>query len=125
MGVIDVFYTSGTIQYTPDPYYFLKLISDSKARFKIFNRQSLNVGNKDLWTVQSSRLSWHGGTELQLAGVADREIRYPHVNIALAHFEKIVTEKNTVLYTFEEQSGVQKVNKENIIGKSYVMERKI
>ena len=118
---IDILHTACAFQYTPNPEYFLKLMCDSKATYKIFNRQSLNFNNQNLWTIQRSLLSWHGSKENKVA-FEDCEIKYPHLNMSLKNFEEIVKTKNKILYTYEDSTGIKKVNREKIIGRSYVVQ---
>ena len=61
---IDILYTSGTLQYTPNPYDFLEKMTNSNAEYLVFNRQSLNANDGDLITIQRSLLSWHGSSDL-------------------------------------------------------------
>ena len=120
---VDILHTACAFQYTPDPIGFLKTMSYSKATYKIFNRQSLNAASQDLWTIQRSLLSWHGSKDTK-TDFKDCEFKYPHLNMSIGTFEKIIRECNNILYTFEDNTGIKKVNKEKIIGKSYVVKIK-
>ena len=117
---VDILHTACAFQYTPEPVQFLTNISNSNAQYKIYNRQSLNAGERYLWTIQRSLLSWHGSKDTKI-DFKNCEIKYPHLNMPVSEFEKIVQNKNEILYTFEDNTGIKKVNKENIIGKSYVV----
>lgn len=56
----QIFHTSGAIQYTPDPLFFISNICRPGAPYLIFNRQSLNGSGKSFVSIQTSLLSWHG-----------------------------------------------------------------
>lgn len=119
---IDILYTSGTLQYTPNPYDFLEKMLNSGAEYLVFNRQSLNFNDHDLITIQRSLLSWHGSEDITTK-FTDCAIRYPHTNMSLKKFEAMIQEKYTILYTYDDASGVKKVQNETIVGKSYVLKR--
>jgi putative methyltransferase (TIGR04325 family) len=124
MGKIDILHTAGTIQYTPNPYQFVEKMVHSAADYLIFNRQSLNQNDADLITIQRSLLSWHGSNDVKSAAFVDCEIRYPHTNISLKKFEEMVQQRFAITYTYEDITGVKKVPKETIVGKSYVLKKK-
>jgi putative methyltransferase (TIGR04325 family) len=123
MGAIDILFTSGTLQYTPNPYDFIDKMLNSNADYLIFNRQSLNVGDRDLITIQRSLLSWHGSKEIKNATFVDQEISYPHTNISVQKFEALLNAHYKVVYTYADASGVKKVRNETIVGKSYVLKK--
>jgi putative methyltransferase (TIGR04325 family) len=124
MGKIDILHTAGTIQYTPNPYQCVEKMLESGADYLIFNRQSLNQNDADLITIQRSLLSWHGSNDVKSAAFVDCEIRYPHTNISLKKFESMVQQNFSITYTYEDITGIKKVQKETIIGKSYVLKKK-
>lgn len=122
---IDLIHTSCTLQYTHDPYFYLKEICHSKAQYIIFNRQILNNTGKDIISIQRSLLSWHGSKE-SIQNFKDCEVRYPHFNMAIQNFEKIITEKHKILLTYEDYTGFTEFNKRFAynIGKSYCIVKK-
>jgi putative methyltransferase (TIGR04325 family) len=124
MGKIDILHTAGTIQYTPNPYQCVEKMLESGADYLIFNRQSLNQSDADLITIQRSLLSWHGSNDVKSAAFVDCEIRYPHTNISLKKFEAMVQQNFSITYTYEDITGIKEVQKETIIGKSYVLKKK-
>lgn len=123
MGKIDVVHTSGTIQYTPNPYDFLEKMLNSHANYIIFNRNTFNSANTDLITIQRSLLSWHGSSDITGVSFTDCEIKYPLTNISIQKFETAIQKKYSIIYTFDDLSGVRKVRYERIVGKSYVLKR--
>jgi putative methyltransferase (TIGR04325 family) len=120
---INILYTSGTLQYTPNPYQFIQKMLDSDADYVVFNRQSMNANDRDLITIQRSLLSWHGSNDIKTVQFVDREIRYPHTNISLVTFEAIALKKHAIVQIFDDASGVKKVNKEKIVGRSYILKK--
>ncbi len=120
---IDIIYTAGTLQYTPNPYAFIEKMTQSSADYLIFNRQTLNANPLDLITIQRSLLSWHGSSDVSNVTFTDCEIRYPVTNMSVQKFEDIVQKKYALLYTFDDLSGMIKVRNEKIIGKSYVLKK--
>lgn len=115
---IDIVFTSGTIQYTAEPYSVLKDLINIGSRILIFNRQSLSLESFDIVSVQTSLLSWHGYGPAP-ADFTEQVVQYPHTSIQIKKFEEIVSEKYDVLYTYEETSGIKKVGKYKVAGKSY------
>ncbi len=123
MPKIDILHTSGTLQCTPNPYEFLEKMINLGAEYLIFNRQSLNLNDYDMITIQRSLLSWHGSNDFSVQ-FKDCAINYPHTNMSIKKFESMVQEKYDTLYTYEDTSGVKKVQNEKMIGKSYVSKKK-
>lgn len=121
---LDILHTSGTIQCVPNPYEYIEKIINSGADYLVFNRQSLNTQDYDVITIQRSLLSWHGSDSIKSTEFVDREVKYPHTSISLKKFEAIIQQKYTILHTFEEQTGVKKVNKEKLIGRSYLLKKR-
>jgi len=117
----QIFHTSGTIQYTPDPIFFISEICNSGANYLVFNRQSLTRNDRSIISIQTSLLSWHGEGTLP-KGFKDRIIKYPHTNVSKSEFEKILLDKYKILYTYDDSSGVKMVNREDIIGLCYICE---
>jgi putative methyltransferase (TIGR04325 family) len=121
---IDILHTSGTIQCVPNPYEYIEKLINSGADYLVFNRQSLNTQDYDVITIQRSLLSWHGSDSLKSTDFVDREVKYPHTSISLKKFEELVQRKYTILYTFEESTGVKKTNREPLIGRSYILKKR-
>lgn len=122
---IDIFYTSCTILYTPQPYEFLKKIINSGASYIVFNRQSLSKTDNDIIRIQNSLLSWHGSKQVLQNHFKDCVIQYPQTNMSVKKFETLIKDKYEILYTFTDNSGLltEQPNK-NLIGKSYVLKLK-
>jgi putative methyltransferase (TIGR04325 family) len=118
LSQVDLVHTSGTLQYTPEPYTFLQQLCEVKAMYKIFNRQSLNTADETLISVQRSLLSWHGQINAN-ESFKDAEIRYPHTNMSVSEFERIIVQRHKILFTYDDATGIKKVNRMPIIGKSY------
>jgi putative methyltransferase (TIGR04325 family) len=120
---VDIVHTSGTLAYTPDPNYFLNTLCNIDSKYKLFSRQSLNTGDKEIISIQRSLLSWHGTKEL-LPNIKNHEIRYPQTNIPVDKFESILKKNHDFVFKVEDNSGLKKVTNEHIICRNYVIKQK-
>jgi len=102
-GTVDLFHTSGTIQFLEEPYRVLERIASSGAQHLLFNRLALGAGSEDVVTVHRSMLSWNGIGALP-AGFQDREVRYPYTLLSRRRFEEKLTGYEEVV-EFEDRSG--------------------
>jgi len=123
MGNVDLLYTSGTIQCVDKPFDYLSLITSSKAKFILFNRLGLALGNKNLILVHESMLSWNGVGPLP-EGYKDKWIKYPFQFIRKGEFESIMSQNYKALFDFSELSGIFPVNNEKLEGKGILYEHK-
>lgn len=122
LGGADVLHTSGTLQSVPQPYVFLEKFCNTRIPYLVFNRQSLVLGDKELVSVQLSRLSWHGWSIK--VDVPDFVVKYPHTSIRKVRFEDIVTQNYDIITQFYDNSGVYQIGNHRVEGISYVLVKK-
>jgi len=120
----NIFHTSGTLQYTSNPIENLEKICNAGAEFLVFNRSSLINSEDNLISIQTSLLSWHGEGMLP-EGFNEKVIKYPHSNISKKKFEDTLFGNYNILYTYEDSSGIKKLNQEDIVGLCYVCQKKM
>ncbi|RAJ83138.1 putative methyltransferase (TIGR04325 family) [Chitinophaga dinghuensis] len=120
-GHVDIVFTSGAVQYTPDPQQTIADLCKIKAAFMVFNRQSLSEEDFNIISIQSSPLSWHGSGGKLPDTFIEKIVRYPHTSLRRELFEQTLSSHNyQTIYTFPEHTGIKKVNKLNVAGISYV-----
>lgn len=86
LGHVDLVFTSGALQYTPEPLDFLKRLLDVRADHLFVTRTPLNDGSDRLISVQTSWLSSNGPGELP-PGFTNCQIKYP---VTFASRQKVV-----------------------------------
>ena len=74
----DLFFTSGTLQYLPDPYAVASAAFKSARRVCIFIRNSFSAS--EMFHVQESEMFSNGGGAVP-PGYKNEVIRYPHRTI--------------------------------------------
>jgi putative methyltransferase (TIGR04325 family) len=75
LGSVDLCYSSGAIQYTPDPEEVVRQLRGTNPKVVAFLRCAISEGER-IVTVQSSPLSRNGPGALP-SGTRDRTVRYP------------------------------------------------
>ena len=115
MEKIDLLLSSSTLMYLENSLLMLKKITSLKAQYIFLTRLSLTKGINDIITVQESWLSENGNGKLPET-FKDRVIKYPHTNVNERNFKEILSENYKLKAMFNDQSGVNPVNKEPIIG---------
>lgn len=114
---VDFIHSSGTLQYVPEPFDFLKKLIDKKAKMILFNRMMFNRGSEDIITVQRSLLSLNGPGKLPW-GYADKPIKYPHTTISITKIEAEMKKGSyECISDFDEKSGILPLGKEEVVGK--------
>lgn len=110
----DVVHTSGTLQCVDDPLTHLARLVAVGARFMVFNRLGLSLGDQVV-SVHESMLSWNGPGPMP-AGMPDRLVRYPFVFPSRADFLAILGDRYDVVATFDNDSGVFPVRGARLVG---------
>ncbi len=114
---IDFIYTSGTLQYTSDPYKTLKELLSLNSYYILFNRMMFNENNKDFITVQNSALSDNGPGTMP-TNFTNKTISYPHTTLSYNKFKTTALESHELIWEFEELSGIINIlTPEKIIGR--------
>ncbi|WCL50626.1 methyltransferase, TIGR04325 family [Leptospira sp. GIMC2001] len=113
---IDIIHSSGALQYVPEPYEYLSKLLNFKARWIFFNRMMFNEANRDIITVQKSKLSANGPGPMP-DNYEDKILTYPHTTMSFEKFNDNLTDTYHAEWIFEENSGSYKINNEKIVGK--------
>ncbi|WP_170137695.1 methyltransferase, TIGR04325 family [Chitinophaga dinghuensis] len=120
---LDILFTSGTLQVMPEPYKTIEMLCNTNSNYMVFHRQSLSLEDFDIISIQTSLLSWHGSTKLP-DNFKEKIIKYPYTSIQRTKFEDQLKNTNyQLLYTFDEATGVKRVNSYNVQGTSYIYKR--
>ena len=115
LGKVDLLHTSGTLQCVDNPQKYLVEILNCNARWLLFNRLGLNILDRDVVTIHSSKLSCNGIGELP-NGYTDRWIKYLFNFPSENKFLNTLQEKYSLVAKFNDQSGMYAVDGEEIVG---------
>ena len=121
-GKIDIIISSGTIQYFKDPRQILTEILNTGADFILLTRLSLSLTDRDIISVQKSRLS-QNGFEILPEGYSDRIIKYPHTNMKESDFLNIIGSKYKIKMKIDDPSGIQRINNYKCTGYGLLLEK--
>ena len=113
---IDFIYSSGALQYTPDPYGFLEQLLKIDAHSILFNRMMFNEHDRDIVTIQTSLLS-ENGHGFMSEKYSDKKVSYPHTTLSYHKFNLMVSRYYRLVWIFEEASGSHDIKNESIIGR--------
>jgi len=117
---VDLFYSSGTIQYAPSPQTILEEIKACDPEFVFLNRLALSQST-EMITIQETMLSANGPGTLP-DGIEDRLCRYPITYFPKQTLEEILTCQYKILLRFNDvktSMGSGKV----IMNSGYYLER--
>jgi len=114
LGKVDLLHTSGTLQCVDNPQKYLVEILNCNARWLLFNRLGLNILDRDVVTIHSSKLSCNGIGELP-NGYTDRWIKYLFNFPSENKFLNTLQEKYSLVAKFNDQSGMYAVDGEEIV----------
>lgn len=93
LGKIDLLFTSGALQYVPDPYGTLEQLVDCGAERIFITR--LPLADEEIVSVQTSHLRENGPGPLP-SGFRDSSIRYPITFMREGKFEAILQSRYTI-----------------------------
>ena len=119
---LDLVYSSGTLQYVPEPSGTLEKLVDCRAKFLLLNRLGVSLGTQDVITVQKSKLSANGPGPLPVE-IQDNISLYPCQFISKQKLDVIIQKKYNICLQFDDKSGMFKVRSEPIIGLAYFCKR--
>jgi len=88
---IDIFFSSGSIQYIKDPYKLLKIVGQNKIPIICLTRNNFSLNPSAF--IQLSKLS-DNGTGFHLDNYKDRTILYPATSISEKKVEEIFVSRN-------------------------------
>lgn len=98
---IDLVFSSGALQYTPEPYEFLEQLTECKAKNIFITRAGLSTLPKELIIVQKARLSENGIGPMP-QGMNDKIIQYPVIFARKDKFEEILSRNYSIEILFNE-----------------------
>lgn len=101
---LDLVFTSGALQYCPNPLSFLQKLVDLNAPYLFITRTPFLENDKTIITTQSSRLSSNGPGPLPRK-YTDREVTYPLTYVSKKIVEEILTEKYDIRFRIDESDG--------------------
>jgi putative methyltransferase (TIGR04325 family) len=102
LGRVDLAFSSGTLCYVPNPYLFLRDLTNVNSQHLFITRTPLITGgNTDQVIIQSSSLSANGPGPLP-KGFSDRIVKYPVTFINQKEFERILSEKYVIKIVLDE-----------------------
>lgn len=94
LGTVDLVFTSGALQYTPDPVDSLKKLLNVNAASVFITRVGLS-GATDKIIIQYATLSANGPGPLP-EGISDESTAFPCSFVSLGRFEKALEEKYVI-----------------------------
>lgn len=102
---IDVLHTSATLQALENPREYLLKLLNLKSKYIFFNRVGVHKGEKDLYTVHRSKLSWNGPGDLP-EGYLDKWVKYPYGFMSEAFFLQSIQNQYDIIAKFQDYSGM-------------------
>lgn len=124
LGRVDLIFSSGALQYVPDPYETLNELVECGSTNIFITRVGLSKGDKEITTIQKSRLSANGPGPLP-EGEKDDVIRYPVSFVRKDIFERIMSKYYTILILFEEEKDAYFAGKYSIDTYGYFGKRRV
>ena len=120
---IDLVYSSCALLYTKEPYLELNKLIKLKAKWMLFNRMMFNENDRDIYTLQKSKLSDNGPGCLPKE-YKDIIIKYPHTTLSLPKFINAFSEFYSMEWEFEENTGTHQINFEKVKGMGMLLKLK-
>jgi putative methyltransferase (TIGR04325 family) len=101
---VDLVFSSGALQYVPQPYKFLEQLIECGADNIFITRVGLSTSSRELVVVQESNLSANGPGPMP-NGMRDRIAQYPVTFARKDKFEEIISQRYSIDILFEEDKG--------------------
>jgi putative methyltransferase (TIGR04325 family) len=109
LNKVDLVFSSGALQYCSNPLNFLKQLTEAKGQYIFITRTPLVNADKDIFSIQVSKLSSQSLGGL-LKGYVDKKIIYPITYCSKSKFEKILREKYHIKFMYIETRDAHKVD---------------
>ncbi len=119
----DLVFSSGTLQCVPEPHATLQELLSFHSPYILLNRLGLNSGANDVITVHTSRLRDNGPGPLP-EGIQDCEVRYPFQFISKQAIDQAILRDYDLRLQFDDPSGIFQVGPDQIVGCSYLLQRR-
>ncbi|MDA1046763.1 MAG: methyltransferase, TIGR04325 family [Verrucomicrobia bacterium] len=110
---VDIVFTSGALQYCPDPSSFLNDLIAINARCLFITRTSFNEGSDTLVNVQKSFLSSNGPGSLPSKFI-DKAVFYPNVFVPLTEVEDTIQRRYDIRFKIVEDKAAYTVGGKRI-----------
>jgi len=123
LGLVDLVFTSGALQYCPSPLTFLKQLTEVNAKYLFITRTAFTKSDQDIFSSQASQLSSNGPGPLP-KGYTDRKITYPITYVSKSKAEEILSLKYHIQFTIIEDKAAYRVGGKEIDMFSYFCVRK-
>ena len=115
LGRVDLVFTSGAIQYCPDPLQLLEQLTEVGAKYLFITRTSFNTEDETIISTQESSLSDHGIGQLP-EGFVDRRVLFPVTFVSKTQVENILKRRYTIRFSLTEN-----INSYSVKGKKFDM----
>jgi putative methyltransferase (TIGR04325 family) len=110
LGIVDLVFSSGTLQCCPDPLKSLDEILKIRAKYLFITRTALLEQEGRVVRIQKSFLSTNGPGSLK-SGVKDAPIYYPNVLVSKKDLEDRLLEDYEIKFSLTEGDGYSLGNK--------------
>jgi len=124
IGEVDLIYSSCALLYVKNPYLELDKLIKLSAKWILVNRMMFNEEDRDIYTLQKSKLSGNGPGKLPKE-YKDIIIKYPHTTLSLPKFINAFNEFYSIEWEFEERTGMHQINFEKVKGLGMLLKLKI
>ncbi len=120
---VDLVFTSGALQYCPNPLRFLQDLVEVNAPHLFITRTPFLESSKEIITIQASNLSANGPGPLP-KGFTDRTITYPITYVSRKAVEELLKTKYDIRFMTDEGEGVFRLGDEEVTMNGYFCVRK-
>ena len=114
---IDFIHSSGALQYISNPYEYIDYLLKLEAPFIFFNRMIFNTNEneKDIITIQTSKLVDHGPTQ-NVKKTSEKIMYTPHITLSFSKFQKKLQKNYDLHWSFNEDFGIMQMNNQPLYG---------
>ena len=113
LGSVDLVFSSGALQYCPDPLKSLRELTEVGAPNMFITRVPLNDSEKSFVSIQISKLLENGPGPLPL-GFDDRSVSYPITYASRHEVERILRERYEIRFSINEDKGTFSAGKNKV-----------
>lgn len=113
LGRVDIVFTSGALQYVPQPCESLKRLTECGASSIFITRVGLSTLSSELIAIQTSNISSNGPGPMP-AGMKDGIIQYPVTFARKDKFEEIISKNYQIQIQFNEDKRAYSFGKYSI-----------
>jgi putative methyltransferase (TIGR04325 family) len=104
LGSVDLVFTSGALQYCPNPLKYLRELTEVGATNIFITRTPLNDSEDSLVSIQVSKLSENGPGPLPVE-FSDGNVSYPITFASKHQAERILSERYEIRFSINEEKG--------------------